>query len=73
MVLARISSETRPGEVYQAYGLNGRFEESFDFEELLRLFEAKYGYQAKEAMVTAGGGTALLGPVRSMGTMSTDE
>lgn len=55
--------QARAGELYQAYGLNGRFAESFDLDDLRRLFEAKYGYRAKVAVVIAGGSTALVGPI----------
>lgn len=63
MADARKDFETRSGEMYMAFGLNGRFAESFDLEELRQLFEAKYSYPAKEAKVTAGGSTVLVGPI----------
>jgi len=64
MADVRGDNQQRTKELYQAHGLNGRFGESFDLDELRRLFEAKYGYPAKEVKLTAGGSTALVGPIK---------
>jgi hypothetical protein len=63
MTDARDDDRQRTKGMYQAYGLGGRCATSFNLDELRRLFQAKYGYPANEARLTAGGGTVLVGPV----------